>query len=177
MSDRYIIIPKPAEFRDGYTKKLVKVQNEQGQMIDHPDRPFDWFIHVFILSHLQFSQNVGGYDATKAGKQIAKALEKAMDAEEEFFTVSTDNWRRLNCTIARPDDKYQDEPLKENPNPRILSLSAHGMTREMDNFTASCFEDHMDAIANASTNKPEPKPLPPAEEAQAPIPAEAAAAN
>jgi hypothetical protein len=155
MSDRYIIFPDPAEFRDSYTKEIVKVKNEMGQMVDHPDRPFDWFVHAHLISHLQFSMDVGGYDAAKSAKEIAKAMEKAMDAGEWFMRVTADQHRRLMCCIARADDKHSDEPFKEKPNPKILAMSSHGMTRPMDNFTAQCFMDHMDAIANASTNKPE----------------------
>lgn len=166
MSDRHIILPPPAEFKDSYTKEPVQVTDEFGKKVDHPDRTFDWFMHVYILSHLQFSMEVGGYDAAKAAKQIAKAMEKAMDAKESFFVVSVNNHRRLLCCIARADDKDADEPFKEKPNPRILAKSTHGMTRVMDNFTASCFIKHLDAITMASPDKPEP----PAQEPQAQLP-------
>jgi len=174
MSDRYITLPAPAQFLDSYTKELVKVRDEEGNMVDHPERTFDWFMHVFVLSHLQFSMDVGGYEAAKAGKEIAKAMEKAMDAGEAFFAVSADNWRRLNCCFARPDDKHADERMKEKPNTKILAKSSHGLTRPLDNFTASCFMDHMDAIANASTNKPEivaAVPVAPASAEELPAPA------
>ncbi len=156
MSNRYIIIPPDAEFRDQYTKEIVMAPGPNGAVVKAPNRSFDWFMYVHILSHLQFSMEVGGYDAKKSGKQIGKAMEKAIDDGESFFEVTADQWRQLNCTTARPADKDSGEILKEKPNLKILARSSHGMTRKMDNFTADCFMEFMDAIANASTNKPEP---------------------
>lgn len=155
MSERYIIFPKPAEFRDSYTKEIIKVADGKGGVEDHPDREFAWFMHVYMLSHLQFSMEVGGYDAVKASKKIAKDMEKALDENKPFFGVSGNSWKRLNCCTLRADDKDADELLKDKPNPGILAKSSRGMTRKMDNFTALCFMDHMDAIQNASTNEPE----------------------
>lgn len=125
------------------------------QRVPHPDRPFDWFMHAHILSHLQFSMEVGGHDAVRASRQIARSMEKALDAGEWFFVITADQHRRLMCCIAQAEDKYADELMKEKPNPRILALSSHGMTRPMDNFTAQCFMKHIDAIVMASPNKPE----------------------
>lgn len=167
MSERYIIFPAAAEFRDSYTKVTVKVKDELNQLVDHPDRTFDWFVHAHLLSHLQFNIEVGGHDAVRAGKQITKAMEKALDAGEWFFAITADQHRRLMCCIARADDKHADEPFQEKPNPRILAMSSHGMTRPMDNFTSSCFMDHIDAVANASTNKPEVATVPVGSEASA----------
>lgn len=155
MSERYIVIPPPAVFIDSVTKEPVLVKDAKGKLVTLPDRPFDWFMHVYMLSHLQFSMEVGGYDAAKAGKSIARALDKAIDNEQHFFSISADNWRRLNCCIARPKDEDSDELLKPKPNPKVLAKSIQGMARDMDNFTAYCFMEHMDAIANASTNEPE----------------------
>jgi len=155
VSDRYIIIPPDAKFIDPYTREPVKVPGENGEVVDHPDRSFDWFMHVHILTHLQFSMEVGGYDAVKAAKQIAKDMEKAIESGYGYFAVSADNWRRLNRTISRAEAADADEPLKDRPNTRVLAKSSHGMTRPMTNFTALCFMEHLDAIANASTNKPE----------------------
>lgn len=155
MSDRHITIPSPAEFRDAHTKERVKVKNERGVLMDHPDRTHDWFMHAHILSHIQFSLDVGGHEAVRAGKEIARSLDKAMDSGASSYPVTTDQWNRLNCCIACPASDDEDERMKEKPNPRILAKSSHGMTRELDNFSASCFMDHLDAIANASTNKPE----------------------
>ena len=155
MSDRYIIFPEPARFIDSYTKEPVLVPNDKGQRVPIPDRTFDWFMHAHILSHLQFSMEVGGYDAAKAAKQIAKAMEKAMDEGKKYFKVSADNWRRLCRTLAAPEAAEANEVYKDKPNTNILAKSCQGMTRPMDNFTAQCFMEHMDAIQNASTEEPE----------------------
>ena len=120
MSERWITIPPPAEFLDAHTKDRITRKNVEGESVVLPDRTFDWFMHVYILSHLQFSMTVGGYDAVKAAKQIAKSMEAAMDKGELCFAVSADQWRRMNCCIAKAEDKHSDERLKEKPNLKIL---------------------------------------------------------
>lgn len=155
MSDRYIIIPEPAKFLDPHTKQPAMVLDQDGNPQPLPDRTFDWFLHTFMLTHLQFSMEIGGYDAVKAAKEIGKSLDKALDAGEKYFVVSADQHRRLMTCLTPPTQDNWDVPSGPNPNKHILAMSTQGMTRPMDNFVASCFMSHMDAIANASTNKPE----------------------
>lgn len=154
MSNRYIIIPQDAEFLDPHTNEPVKVGEKDGEPVFMEKKSFDWWLHVYILSHLQFSVEVGGYDATKARDQIAKSLTKAMDSGASYFSVTADQWRRLNICTSRAVGEHADELYKEKPNTRILAMSSHGMTRPMDNFSAGIYMEFLDAIANASTNEP-----------------------
>ena len=62
----------------------------------------------------------------------------------------------VRIDVFTPEASEANEPMKDKPNPKILAKSTHGMVRPMDNFTAQCFMEHMDAIQNASTNEPEP---------------------
>ena len=154
MSERHIIIPPPAEFRDSVTREIILARNEDNELVPHPERSFDWFMHVHVLTHLQFSVEIGGYEAVKAGKNIAKAMENALDAGKPYFVVTADEHRRLMRCIATPTDNEVDETLKEKPNMRIIAKSALGMRAAMNSITAYAFCEFMDAIANASTNKP-----------------------
>jgi hypothetical protein len=157
MSDlqRHITIPPVAQFLDVYSKEQAITKAPDGSMVEFIDRPHDWFMHVYIFTHLQFSLDVGGYAAVKAAKDIAKAMEKAMDAGEKSYAVSADQYRRLCCCIACPSEDDMDELVSERPNQRILAKSSHGMTVPMSNFQANCYMENFDAIANASTNKPD----------------------
>lgn len=153
---RYIIIPTPATFIDPGSKKVATVENADGIRVALAPRDHEWFLHVYMLSHLQFDISVGGAEAAIASKDIGRALDQAVSAGQHFYEVSDDNLRRLKCCIARASDDDFQEARQEKPNPRILAKSTLGLTRPMDNFTSSCFVDHFNAIENATTVRPEP---------------------
>ena len=152
---RYIIIPKPATFIDPGSKETAFVMSQDGTKTLLVDRDHEWFMHVYMLSHLQFNQDVGGVEASRASKDIARSLEKAVTAGEHYYEVSDDGLRRLKCCMARATEEDHKESRKEKPDPRALAKSTLGMTRPMDNFTSTCYMEHFDAIENASTVKPE----------------------
>lgn len=165
---KHITIPKPATFIDPGSNKKATMPNEAGEPVDLPDRDHEWFMHVYILSHLQFNTEVGGAEASRASAEIARSLKKAVDEDAISYEVSDDNHRRIKCCIARATDedwKAVQEATKINPqngqpgkpDPRILAKSTLGMTRALDNFTATSFMDHFDALEDASTKKPEPQ--------------------
>ncbi len=155
MSERHITFPADAEFKDGASNEILKVQNEDGSMSDHPNRSFIWFLHTYLLSHLQFSIEVGGHEAVRSAKQIARSADRSYDAGEPSFAVSANDHKRLMCCIARADDEDADELLKPRPNPRILAKSSHGMSYPMKNYETQAFIGHLDAVVDASVNKPE----------------------
>ena len=160
---RYITIPKPATFIDPGTKKPAQIQNEDGTKNTLVPRDHEWFMHVYMLSHLQFNIDVGGAEAARAAKDIGRTLEAAVLSKEHFYEVSDDSLRRLKCCMARASEEDYQAAREVNPDNRILAKSTLGMSRKMDNFTAKCFVDHFDAIENASTIKPEAPVAPPVE--------------
>ena len=102
------------------------------------------------------SFEVGGYDAVKAMKDIARSCEEAVLAGATFFSVTADQDRMLRLTMAKC-------PAKDRKDPELAVLSSLGMTVQMSNFEAGCLCVHMDAIQNSSTNKPTLPALPPAQ--------------
>lgn len=174
MSERHITFSKPAKFIDPETDEPVQVphadwvpteENPQptpSELIDHPERSFEWFLNVYILSHQLFSFEFGGYEAVKARKEISKACEAGIEADVLFMTVTDEQDRLIRQTMKKLAKK--DESDK-----RAVIMSSRGMTRKMSNFESGCYMEHMDALQGSQPNKPEPK-LPPTEEAQSPLP-------
>lgn len=160
MSDVYITIPKPATFIDPGSKKTALAPNADGVMTGMVDRDHEWFVHVYILSHLQFDVNVGGAEAARASREIARALEKAVVAKDYCYAISEDNLRRIRCCLAKATAEDWKESLKDKAeqDPRILAKSTLGMARHMDNFSAMCFVDHFNAFEHTSAERP-PAPV------------------
>ena len=148
-SSRFITIPDPTPFVDPVTGEVAQFKNEEGVMEDAKPKTHAWFVHTYILSHQVFSLKVGGYDAVRAAKQIAKALDGAEDEGLGYYEVTADQARMMCMTLARPKKDEKD-----------VHKSSAGMTRMMSNFESQCFFEHMDSIMDASTNKPEPSPEP-----------------
>jgi hypothetical protein len=158
MSSRYITIPAPATFIDPGTKKRALIPKEGGGVTEMADRDHEWFVHVYILSHLQFNTEVGGVEAARSAREIGRSLDKALLDGLWYYEISEDALKRIKLTMARASDEDYEEARKEKPNPRVLANSTLGATRGMSNFEASCYMDHFDAFENASTKKPETPP-------------------
>ena len=157
----YITIPDPATFIDPGSKKKALTQDASGEAVPMHDRDHEWFLHVYILSHIQFSLEVGGGEATRAAAEIGRAVSKAIADGQGWYEVSDDNLRRIKCCYARATDEdytaVREATAKEGgkPDPRILAKSSLGMTRGMSNFESTAWQDHFDALDGASPKKPE----------------------
>ena len=152
----YVTIPGPATFIDAGSKKKAFIEDGNGVRIPMADRDHEWFMHVYILSHLQFSMEVGGGEASRAASEIGRSISKAVAEGASFYEVSNDNLLRIKCCYARATEAdYNAVRNAAKPDPRILAKSSLGMARKLSNFEAISFQDQFDALDGASPKKPE----------------------
>jgi len=142
MSNRFIKIPEPTPFIDPATGDVVQVRGEDGEISDAEPKTHVWFLHTYILSHPIFSMKSGGYDAVRDQKLIGKAIDNAADLGISFYEVTADQLRMMQLTMRRATSETKDK-----------EKSSEAM-RPMTNFEAWSLFAHMDAIMDASTNKP-----------------------
>lgn len=156
--ERFITFPPDSVFIDPDTKKRAKrftketdgdgklLLDEDGKPLTEAvkDRDHEWFAHTFVLSHPVFALKVGGYDAVRCRKQIAKAIEKAIEEGQSYYGVGKDHLRMMQLTMATPSKKDSDK-----------KLSAADQVVSMSNYEEGILYEQMDAIMDASTKRPE----------------------
>ena len=152
MDKRYIKIPRPTEYISPISKEPFKRMNN-GVVEDIKPKAHDSYVHEYILSHILFSYKVAGYAGTRAAKDIAKALDYAEDNSLNYYEVEEDTLNMMLQTMKPPSK--EDLALGDSITADAAALSTLGAGAGMTNIEAQVFYPHMDAIMNASTNRPE----------------------
>lgn len=156
--ERWITVPKPSPYIDSETGKPIKglpddweatedhPRPTKDDMVDHPDRSFQWVLHTYILSHPIFSMEIGGFDAIHSKRKISKAAE---DIEPgKAFPVTANQIKMLQATMARLESKHEDDKIK-------VAKSSRGMAK-MSSLDEEMLFEQFEAIMNPSTKGPKP---------------------
>lgn len=125
MSERHIIVPRPAEFCD---EDGNPVRDQKGREV--PPRSHQWWLFTVLCQHPIFSSR-NGFDAVDAR---AKILEAAHGKESgESYAVSAAHLKMMQSAIT---DQAKDSV-------------------EMTNIESGALISNMRAVMNASTEAPE----------------------